>query len=102
MINLEQYQKDLSVDSDGVGSMSRRALAKMSGVDPRAIRRLLNKIASGDTNLPKSLEPLAGSSFEGGDYLPDILCTAILEYYAFDAGRNCKKEAQQWFRAILQ
>ena len=39
----------------------------------------------------KSLQLYIGQSFEGGQlYLPDVLCTAILEYYAFDAGKDLK------------
>ena len=84
MINLEKFQKDLSVDEQGIGFMSRCALARMCGVHLRSIQKLLKRCEQGDDQiLPKTLEPLAGQSFEGDAQLSDITCSAILKYYAY-------------------
>jgi hypothetical protein len=104
MINsiLAEFEKDLSVNEQGIGSMSRRALAKLCGVNQKSISYLLNnKILKYEENtLPKSLESLAGVDFSGVQNISDTVCVAILEYYAFDAGRHCTEDARNWYRAI--
>ena len=101
MNSLTHLKDDLSVNAQGIGSMSRRALAKCCGVSPKSIRHLLNRIKKGgELEGKKSLEALIGRDLQGGEQIVDKDCTAIIEYYAFDAGRHCKEEARMWFRAI--
>ena len=77
--------KEFSTDQDGNGFVTRRGLARLCGVTEGAIRKLLIKIAtcSAYQNLSKSLQPLAGQSFEGADLLSDIVSSAVVQHYAF-------------------
>ena len=88
-----------------------RVLPKRDAVDyaqaATLVQKVLQRIELGDNlSRTKSLESFTGQSFQGdnlskakslqafmgqsfqGDYLSDVLCTAILEYYAFDAGEE--------------
>ena len=69
-----------------------RVLPKRDAVDyaqaATLVQKVLQRIEVGDAlGGTKSLQVFAGQSFQGED-LPDVLCTAILEYYAFDAGEE--------------
>ncbi|MDJ0579071.1 P63C domain-containing protein [Crocosphaera sp.] len=94
MFNLEQYEKDLSVTTEGIGHMSRRALAKMCGFKNNPWR---NK--GGHFFNSKIDEKLSEYGFESGHQIfnengkvIDIVCSIVIKYYAY-AG---KEIAQQW------
>lgn len=97
----ESIAKEFTIDEKGRGYVSRRGIARLSGVTEGAIRKLLKLIESAHQNerkspgtlagqaikgayqnLPKNLQPFAGQAFDGGN-LPDTLATAIIQHYAF-------------------
>ena len=85
-------------EPDGVSGMTLSALAEFCGLAPgsvTAISNLLTKVEQSkpETNdLPETLKPFAGKSLrletndlQGRLIVPDEACSAIIEYYAFDA-----------------
>ncbi len=126
-ITSEQGRLDLKVDcqkevqgigmgvlSDGTPFLTQRGLARLCGVQnahigtissewndspvkPRiaAIRDLLAK--RGETVESPHIEIRDGGVVYA---YPDHVSIAILEYYAFEAGTNCKDEAQKNFRIL--
>lgn len=82
-------------EPDGISGMTGAALATFVGVDPPAITSLLNKIEKSDpltNDLVECLKPLVGkdlrlltNDLQGRKIIPDEVCQAISEYYAFDA-----------------
>lgn len=100
-----EFRKEFSIDSKGKVTASRRAIARLAGVEPRAVRDLLDKISlpkvlsTGEIDLPDSIQSLAGKDFGDGE-LPEIVVTSIIEYYALDAGRHCKEQAKLVYRTF--
>lgn len=104
----------MGVLSDGTPFLTQRGLARLCGVQnahigtissewndspvkPRiaAIRDLLAKRGE-HVDLPHMQITDGGIVFA----YPDFVCVAILEYYAFEAGPNCKNEALSNFRLL--
>ncbi|MDJ0536797.1 MAG: hypothetical protein QNJ70_30645, partial [Xenococcaceae cyanobacterium MO_207.B15] len=94
----ENIKQEFSLDSQGRASASQRGTARLAGVSLEAIRKLLLKL-SDNLDVPKILKSYAGYNFKG-DNLPDIVVALIIEYYAFEAGRYCTKQAKLVFRAF--
>ncbi|MEG4406404.1 hypothetical protein [Microcoleus sp. MON2_D5] len=114
--------KELTVEADGKAYVSRRGIARLCGVDEKAIRLVLERSSyqvgaelnplewvesitkqgfkGAELDLPNSLKPLVGQSFEGGALIPDTAATCIIEYYAFDAGRYCTEQARLVYRTF--
>ena len=88
--------EDVAFDTNEVAYISPKAVAKMCGVSVTAIRGLLAKLTSKLT-LPEILQSFSGQDFIGKK-LPENLVEKIVEYYAFDAGRNCTKIARNTYR----
>ncbi len=103
----------MGVLTDGTPFLNQRGLARMCGVQnahigtigtewdepvqkPRilAIKRIL---ASREITVSAPFIPVKHGSVSMSCY-PDFVCLAILEYYAFDAGPNIQKEAQDKYR----
>ena len=84
---------EFKVDVRGNTTVSQRGVARLAGVSPEAIRKLLIRIKKG-VNLDgfQSLEPIAGQDFEGVN-LDETAAVCILSYYAHEAGRNKTKQA---------
>ncbi len=93
--------KELQIDSEGKGFVTRRGLARMCGKSHPTIQRLLENIAkgSGTCTSSKSLESIVGQSFEGGSYLPDYVTAAIIQHYAV-SGSEKALESLLIFSAI--
>lgn len=82
-------------EPDGVSGMTISALADFCGTKQPVITNLLNRIRDSDpisNDLPESLKSFAGSDLrlisndlQGRIIIPDEVCYAIAEYYAFDA-----------------
>lgn len=107
----------MGVLGDGTPYMALRGLARMCGIDHTALLRLAN-------NWGTEIQKPRGGTIYGillklghpGDLLftrfigrfgdthafPDAVCMAILEYYAFEAGRHCTIEAQDSFRFLAR
>lgn len=86
----DNIAKEFTINTQGQGFISRRGVARLSGVHHKSIQKLLNSIKGGDQKLPKNLKPFAGQAFESGDQLPDTLASAIIKYYS----RQGKETAQ--------
>lgn len=82
--NFTDLSKEFKTDDDGKGFVTRRGLARMCGINPSSIQKLLKKIenCSDALTLSKSLQPLAGQSFDGDALLPDYVTAAIVQHYA--------------------
>ncbi|GAX38927.1 hypothetical protein [Nodularia sp. NIES-3585] len=101
---IEQIQEEIKVDELGRGKASIRATARLAGVDHTAI---INHLQSGELKPTKLAERLTRQGFDAGELLtwrtngiPDIAIAIIFEYYAFDAGRYCTKQAKLVCRAF--
>ena len=85
----------------GQTGISRKGLARLAGVDPKAIRYLLGQLIQkegGKETLPKLLQPFAGQGFEGGEQIPDVLASAIIKYYAYQ-GKEAAQETDSFLGA---
>lgn len=96
-------------EPDGVSGMSVTALARFCGVKQQTVTQLLNRIEDCDpitNDLPEQLKPFAGKDLrlitndtQGIKIVPDDICYAIAEYYAFDArSYEGQKVAQDNYR----
>ena len=87
----ESIAKEFTVDEHGKGYVSRRGIARLSGVYINSIRALLKKIADSEQQkLPKIIQPFAGQGFEGEQQIPDILASAIIKYYAYQGNEQAQ------------
>lgn len=87
------FRKEFSIDGKGRVSASRKAIARLAGVSPNAIRKLLTRITEGNQIESRHLASFTGKGFGEGN-LPDILAAAIISYYAYEAGRYCTEKAK--------
>lgn len=97
----ENITKEFSVNEKGYGFVSRRGVARLSGVSHTAINKLIRLIETGNPGqsksiktptvqgvkggnqrLPKNLRPFAGQSFNPDQPIPDLLASAIIKYYS--------------------
>lgn len=78
----EDIREEFSVEPDGKIYASRRAVARLSGLNTdSAIKNILNNILH-QKNLSKPLQTFAGQSFNAAPKLPDVLVGAIIVHYA--------------------
>ncbi|WP_242062395.1 phage antirepressor KilAC domain-containing protein [Nostoc punctiforme] len=94
---IEQIKQEITVDSNGHGKASIRATARLADVQDSSLRRALSSAALEPSVLAKSLieqgfTPAALETWNQG--IPDMGVAAVIEYYAFDAGRYCKQQAR--------
>jgi hypothetical protein len=94
---IEQIKQEITVDADGQGRASIRATARLADVQDSSLRRALSSAALSPSVLAKSLieqgfTPAALETWNQG--IPDMGVAAVIEYYAFDAGRYCKQQAR--------
>ena len=117
-----QIEKQIEIDgigmgvlSDGTPFLTGRGLARLCGVDSSRISEM-----SSDWNIdsPRSLAVGAQKILEergvtlnspsieikqrSGSFhaFPDVMCLAVLEYYAFDAGTAVREQAQKNYRLL--
>ena len=96
----EEIKKDITVSDDGKVTCSRRGLAYLCGIEEKSIRSLLKTLSKGaEKSLSKSLQPYTGQAFQGAEKLPDHLCAALIQHYAFK-GREEAQEILMLFSAI--
>lgn len=109
---------EMGVMRDGTPYLTGRGLARLCGVDQKAIVQVTQAIKAGGALLPretKVIDLLAKQGAEISDiYLevkrhgvtyyafPTPSCMAFLEYYAFEAGRHVREEAVTAFRRLAQ
>ncbi|BBD70217.1 hypothetical protein NIES4072_65830 [Nostoc commune NIES-4072] len=104
---IKQISQEIEVDSNGHGKASIKATARLAGVDDESIRKALK--SSADLVPSKLAKELMLQGFSAADLsqwrtdgIPDIAMPAaggyanaiILEYYAYEAGRYCTKQAR--------
>jgi hypothetical protein len=94
---IEQIKQEITVDSNGQGKASIRATARLADVQDSSLRRALLSAALQPSALAQSLiqqgfSPAALETWNEG--IPDMGVAAVIEYYAFDAGRYCKQQAR--------
>ena len=105
----------MGVLSDGTAYLTGRGLARLCGISSKHIRNITSDWLQ-DASAPritKIKEILQSHNFEvevpyvpiyqrsGTFYAyPDMVCLAILEYYAFDAGINVKESAKKNYRLL--
>lgn len=82
-----QLASEVVVKDDGKATFSIRAVARLAGVSESSLRRGFEGAA---------LEQL------GQTRIPDLICAAILEYYAFEAGKYCTEQAKQIYRVFAR
>ena len=105
----------MGVLSDGTPFLTQRGLARLCGVENAHIGTISSQW--GDENqLPRitRIRDLLASRGEFSEFphiqvmdgqkivfaYSDSVCLAVLEYYAFEAGANCKEEARNNFRRL--
>lgn len=116
-----QIEKQIEVDgvgmgvlTDGTPFLTGRGLARLCGVsnarivelgadwkdEKRAITRSVKKILATKAIVVEN--PYIAISQRSGDFYayPDVVCIAVLEYYAFDAGESVRETAIQNYRLL--
>jgi hypothetical protein len=95
---IEQIKEEIEVDANGQAKASVRATARLAGVDHAAI---INHLQSGELKPTKLAQSIIIQGFETGELrewrtvgIPDMAIAIILEYYAYEAGRYCTKQAR--------
>ncbi|MBD2248128.1 hypothetical protein [Nostoc sp. FACHB-888] len=95
---IEQIKEEIEVDANGQAKASIRATARLAGVDHTAI---INHLQSGELKPTKLAQSIIRQGFETGELrewrtigIPDMAIAIILEYYAYEAGRYCTKQAR--------
>lgn len=130
VLTSEQLELDLTVEkeveidgigmgvlSDGTPYLTGRGLARMCGIDQKAVvqvtsawssRELQPRVAKireilRQQNYPDT-RPYIPINKDGSTHhaFPDAVCMAFLEYYAFEAGANCKLQAQKNYRLLAR
>ncbi|MEH1778715.1 MAG: hypothetical protein V7K67_23860 [Nostoc sp.] len=96
---IKQISQEIEVDSNGHGKASIKATARLAGVDDESIRKALK--SSADPVPSKLAKELMLQGFKATDLnewrtngIPDVAIAIILEYYAYEAGRYCTKQAR--------
>lgn len=92
-----EWKKEISVDAEGKGWLSRRAVARLAGVSEGNIRYWLDKLRFASEEailaLPTPLKPYAGQDFTGAEKLPDTLSASLIKHHAWTA-KQLSEQAQ--------
>ncbi|RCJ32651.1 hypothetical protein A6769_27700 [Nostoc punctiforme NIES-2108] len=95
---IEQIKQEIEVDANGQAKASLRATARLAGVSAVAILKTLDSV---NLEPSKLAQMLMDSGFEAVNLtewrtvgIPDMAIAIILEYYAYEAGRYCTKQAR--------
>ena len=106
---------DMGVLGDGTPYLSSRALARVCGVAPSVIIELTQRWDPGAlTKREQIIMRLLLERGHDGDALavratkdgkpvnahPEEVCGALIEYYAFEAGKRCTHQAKEWLRTL--
>lgn len=95
---LDEIKSEFEVKGKGVGYVSIRGAARIVGVTHTSLVR------DGVFSNQKLSEKLEGFGFDAAafvkDGIPDAALAIIVEYFAFDAGKNCTSEAKACQRAF--
>ncbi len=101
---IEQIKQEITVDASGQGKASMKATARLAGVSDKAIAKALE---SANLEPSKLAVMLMEQGFDAANLtewrtngIPDIAITIILDYYGYEAGRYCTKQAKLICRAF--
>jgi hypothetical protein len=119
-----QIEKEIEVNgvgmgvlNDGTPYLTGRGLARMCGIAQNAMFELTNYWSSSplrprEAKIKEILKqqglefnsPFLPIEKDGVTHYayPDAVCMAVLEYYAFEAGSNCKPQAQHNYRLLAR
>lgn len=102
-----QLASEVVVKDDGKATFSIRAVARLANVSDSSLAQSLKTSALLEPS--KLATFLIQQGFEGAllanvgqTRIPDLICAAILEYYAFEAGRYCTEQAKQIYRVFAR
>ena len=130
MVTWKQYEFNLTIEkeveingigmgvlSDGTPYLTGRGLARMCGVVQNAIQELTSGWSTSPTR-PREAKikdllrqqgveaplPYIRITKDGVTHYayPDVICMAVLEYYAFEAGQNIRDQAQKNYRLLAR
>lgn len=95
---IEQIKEEITVDIDGRGKASIKATARLAGVSDKAIGKALESANLEPSKLALMLMEqefdAANLNYWRTNGIPDMAIAIILEYYAYEAGRYCNKQAR--------
>lgn len=105
---IEQIEKEFKVNSDGTSTSSIRGAARLGDIDQSGLSKSLKTGEElNSENYSKLVKFLVIRGFQleeiakwGDTGIPDLGVAAILEYYAFEAGRYCTEQAKLAYRAF--
>ncbi|MBD6620809.1 hypothetical protein FNW02_34925 [Komarekiella sp. 'clone 1'] len=96
---VDQIKQEIEVDVDGRGKASIRATARLAGVSDMAIIKALESANLEPSKLSKTLIEQGFDATNQNSWrtsgIPDVAIAIILEYYAYDAGRNGTKKSSK-------
>ncbi|MDZ8263698.1 hypothetical protein [Nostoc sp. ChiQUE01b] len=101
---IEQIKQEITVDASGQSKASMKATARLAGVSDKAIGKALE---SANLEPSKLAVMLMEHGFDAANLqewrtngIPDIAIAIILDYYGYEAGRYCTKQAKLICRAF--
>ncbi len=98
---IQQIFDELRVDSEGKGTATIRATARILGIDEKSLRKTFKSANFSPSKLAQSL---AKEGFDVRTFalngIPDLAIAVIVEYYAFDAGKRCTEQAMLAYRSF--
>jgi hypothetical protein len=98
---VHQIRTEIKVDKEGKGICSIRGVARLADV---SVSTLIESFSMDRINTSKLAQSLIQQDFNPFGFslngVPDMAVAGILEYYAFDAGKHCKSQAQLVYRAF--
>lgn len=96
----DDIKSEFSVNEKGEASITLRGCSRLINVAHQA----LSNHFGGNFSSSKLAKNLTEKGFEGGNFfengISDTAFVFICEYYAFDAGKRCTKEAKNLYRAF--
>lgn len=81
------FSKEIKINEVGLPVLSRRGVARLTGVNVTSIYKNLKSIADAQATSP-ALKPYNGHDFQGDAPLPDTLAFALITHYAYYAQRT--------------
>ncbi|WP_375502603.1 DUF3854 domain-containing protein [uncultured Nostoc sp.] len=103
---IEQIKQEIEVDANGQAKASLWATARLAGVSDKAIGKALE---SANLEPSKLAQMLMQQTFDAANLtdwrtsgIPDTAIAIILEYYAYEAGRYCTKQARLVCRSFYR
>lgn len=87
----EEIRSEFQINDNGQAFASRRAIARLAGVNLNSVQQLLERIAD-QQNCPEIFQAFAGQRFQPDQQIPDILAALIFGYYAHECQERYRSE----------